>query len=1098
MGSKTDLTALLSQDPLLQTFVEQVKQEPSLLIEGLWEGPKAALLALLISKLKKTILVISGSSADRLCDDVACFGLSALEFPSWETLPGEEVPPSPDLMGKRLDILHTLSTEKGPQLILAPLQAVLQKLPSPHSLAKRTHTWTKGIQLSFAEVPEILTQLGYHKAAVVCDKGEFALRGGILDIFPLSAQEPYRLEWLGDTIDEIRSFDPISQIATAKVESALITAAFEIQGNQVGSLFDYLGKTPLIIFNDLLSLEDRWVSMKELPGSKTPLFGTLEELFERASSYTTLFWTQERAEELSDIRLVQKAGRGFYSGKTPLQPLTFESAGRSFDTKRLRHPFISIPDAFAIEENRAAATKEALLLGLSRHAPSALELHLISSTESEKETFLSDCATYKVELPARTVHHIGYLSSGFLLEGAQIALFPMTELSHRLKPRRQKWRSTHHTPASDFHELGIGDIVVHYHNGIAKYLGLEKLPNHAGTPTEFLVLEYADKGKLFVPVSQSHLVSRYIGAKEEVPILSTLGSTRWQKTRSLAQTAIIGYADQLLRMQAQREFKGGIATPPDSHTMTLFEADFPFVETQDQLLAIASIKEDMQSNKPMDRLICGDVGYGKTEVAMRAAFKAVIDGKKQVAVLVPTTVLAMQHYETFVARMAHFPVRIGILSRFCSTKENRHTLRKVKEGEVDIIIGTHRMLSKDVVFKDLGLLIIDEEQRFGVRAKESLKNLKLGVDALTLSATPIPRTLYLSIVGAREISVINTPPQDRLPIKSLISRRENELIKNALLRELSRDGQAYFIHNRVETIFKIADEIQQMLPEARIVTGHGQMPPDELDSVFHSFKSGQADILVATTIIENGVDIPNANTILIDRADTFGIADLYQMRGRVGRWNRPSFAYFLVKDVDRLPEIARKRLFALAESSGFGAGMKIALRDLEIRGAGDILGTQQSGHVSSIGFHLYCKLLKKAIDALKGGRVASFTETKMEFTFDASLPESYINESGLRMEIYHRLGEATRLEEVDALLSELKDRFGPYPPSVLWLYHLTRLRLFASARHFTLLKFEKLTFTAERQVKKELLKKTLVLPKTKNPGEFEKEVTALLSSAFGC
>lgn len=1094
MGSNTDLVSLLEQDPFFKTFLEQVQQEPSLLIEELWEGPKAALLAALLSKLRRTVLVISESSEDRLCDDVACFGLSALEFPSWETLPGEEVPPSPDLMGKRLDILHTLSTETGPHLILAPLQAVLQKLPTPCSLSSLAVTWGKGTSLRFSTAPDLLNKLGYRKVSVVCDKGEFAVRGGILDIFPLSAQEPYRMEWLGDTIDEIRSFDPISQIATGKLEKALITAAFETQDHPTGSLLDYLGSNPLIIFNDLFRLENWWVRMKERSGSKTPLFGTLEELFDKAAAYTTVFWTQEKIEELSPVYLTQKAGRGFYSGKTPLQPLTFESAGKRFETQRMHHPFISIPNAFG-SSDKPASTKEELLLGLARWSLSPLDLHLIASTESEQEAFLADCTFYKLQLPARTTYHIGYLSSGFLLEGAQVALFPLTELSHRFKPRRQKWRITHHTPASDFHELSVGDIVVHYHNGIGKYLGLEKLPNHAGTPTEFLVLEYADKGKLFVPVAQSHLISRYIGAHEETPGLSTLGSARWQKTRSLAQTAIIGYADQLLKMQAQREVNGGVATPPDSEMMTLFERDFPFVETQDQLIAIAAIKEDMQSNRPMDRLICGDVGYGKTEVAMRAAFKAVIDGKKQVAVLVPTTVLAMQHYETFLARMALFPVRIGLLSRF--SKENRQTLDKVKAGELDILIGTHRLLSQDVAFKDLGLLIIDEEQRFGVRAKESLKNLKSGVDALTLSATPIPRTLYLSIVGARSISVINTPPQDRLPIKSLIANRERELIKNALLRELSRDGQAYFIHNRVETIFKVSEEIQHMLPEARIVTGHGQMPSDALDTVFHAFKSGQADILVATTIIENGVDIPNANTILIDRADSFGIADLYQMRGRVGRWNRPSFAYFLVKDRDRIPEMAHKRLVALTESSGFGAGMKIAMRDLEIRGAGDILGTQQSGHISSIGFHLYCKLLKKAIEALKKGRSVSFTETKMEFSFDASLPDDYINESGLRMEIYHRLGEATHLEEVDALLSELKDRFGPCPLPVVRLYHLTRLRLFASAHRFTLLKLDTLTLTAERQTQKELVKKTLLFPKTRTPAELEQTVTGLLRSAFG-
>jgi transcription-repair coupling factor (superfamily II helicase) len=760
------------------------------------------------------------------------------------------------------------------------------------------------------------------------------------------------------------------------------------------------------------------------------------------------------------------------------------------------HPFIPISDYFSLSENKSAATQEEILHALNHHAKTELEVHFISSTESEKNAFIDKIKSDQISLPKNTHYHLGYLSSGFVLEDAQIALLPMTELNHRLKPRRQKWRNTYHTPASDFHELVPGDVVVHFHHGIAKYLGIEKRPNHIGTPTEFLILEYTQQSKLFVPVSQSHLVSRYIGAKEEIPTLSQLGSNRWQKTRTAAQQAIIGYADQLIRMYAERAVQGGYLFPPDSHDVQLFESDFPFTETEDQLNAIVTIKEDMQSAKAMDRLVCGDVGYGKTEVAMRAAFKAVVDGKKQVAVLVPTTVLAMQHFETFSARMANFPINIAVLSRFRLRSEIKETLKKAADGKVDILIGTHRLISKDVVFKDLGLLIIDEEQRFGVRAKEHLKRLKVGVDCITLSATPIPRTLYLSLIGAKEISVINTPPQDRLPIKSLIAERDLQLIKNALLRELSRDGQAYFIHNRVETIFRISEEIQNLLPEARVVAGHGQMSADELDSVFHSFKSGQADILVATTIVENGIDIPNANTILIDRADTFGLADLYQMRGRVGRWNRPAYAYFLVPRARELPELTRRRLHALTESSGFGAGMKIAMRDLEIRGAGDILGTQQSGQISSIGFHLYCKLLKKAIEALKKKSSPSFTEAKMEFSFDASLPEEYINETSLRMEIYHRLGEAISLEDVDAILAELKDRFGPYPSQVLWLYHLTRLRLFASAHYFTLLKFENLTFTAERQSGKTLVKKTLPLPRTKKPDELEKQVISALTENF--
>jgi transcription-repair coupling factor (superfamily II helicase) len=1100
--SMKSIQETLLKSESLRTFLRVVQAQDSLLVEELWEGCKAALIYLIAKATQKHVLVISGSTDDRLFDDVSFFPLpTVVDFPSWETLPGEEIAPSPDLIGKRFQVLHSIMDNPTPHVILAPLQAVLQKLPAKKNLKPLNKLWKKGSGVSFTSISETLSQLGYRRCPVVSDKGEYALRGGIVDIFPLSSPDPYRIEFLDDEIDQMRTFDPVSQKSTHKVEELFLPPASELcliqKGQELNTLLDYLGKDTLIIFNDLLSIEDRWVCLKNLPGSKSPVFSTFEDFLAKTSALKRMFWTQHKMEELSEVKIEKKMGRAFYSGKTALQPLSFQILGHVFESNRWIHPFTPVSDFFSLFENKAAATQQEVLHAIKSHAKTSLEMHFICSTQAEQSAFEEKIKTDEISLPLNTSYHLGYLSSGFVLEEPPLAIVPMAELNGRLQPRRQKWRNAYHTPSSDFHELVPGDVVVHFHNGISKYLGIEKRPNHIGTQTEFMVLEYAQGSKLFIPVSQSHLVSRYIGTKEEIPNLSQLGSNRWLKTRNAAQAAIIGYADQLLRLYAERTVHGGHPFHPDSHEMQLFESDFPFIETQDQVNAIIDIKTDMQSSKAMDRLICGDVGYGKTEVAMRAAFKAVVDGKKQVAILVPTTMLTMQHYETFCARMANFPIRIGVLSRFRPPKEIHQTLQKTADGQIDILIGTHRIISKDVVFKDLGLIIIDEEQRFGVRAKEHLKKIKTGVDCITLSATPIPRTLYMSLIGAKEISIINTPPQDRLPIKSIIAQRDLQLIKNALMRELSRDGQAYFIHNRIESIFGVSEEIQKMLPEARIVTGHGQMSADELDCVFHSFKSGQADILIATTIIENGIDIPNANTILIDRSDTFGLADLYQMRGRVGRWNRPAYAYFLVPHAKELPELTRRRLYALTESSGFGAGMKLAMRDLEIRGAGDILGTQQSGQISSIGFHLYCKLLKKAVDALKRNSAPSFIETKMEFTFDANLPEEYINETSLRMEIYHRLGEATCLEEVDAILFELKDRFGPCPPQALWLYHLTRLRIVASTHQFTLLKFENFTFTAQRQSGKTLVTKTMPLPKTKQPGAMEREVIAALSQSFG-
>ncbi|HSW86626.1 MAG TPA: transcription-repair coupling factor, partial [Rhabdochlamydiaceae bacterium] len=1045
----------LNTSPSLDFFRKSLAAEPSLLIETLWDAPKAALIGLALQA-KKNILVISGGTREnRLFDDLAYFGIQdVLEFPSWETLPGEEILPSPDIVGKRFETLHRLLEKRNSHLILCPLQSCLQKVLSPKTLKPLCKLFRVGDSFPFDHLSEFLTSLGYRRTPVAADKGEFALRGGILDIFPTSSPDPFRIDFFGDAIDQIRNYDPIGQKSISKKDSAFIAPASELEllkkETNPSFIFDYLGPDTLVIFDDLLALEDRYASIKGMPGASSRFFASFEEFLKKIQSMQKIFWTHERAEELSEVRIEKKIGRAFYSGKQPLQPLSFHIFQQQIDTKRWLHPFREIADFFSLSEDKSAATPQEILQGIKRFSKSNLELRFICSTETEEKNLKERIKAEEAVLPSSTSFDRGYLSSGFAVEDRHFALIPMTEFTHRYRTRRQKWRNTYHTPASDFHELATGDIVVHFHNGIGRYLGIEKKLNHVGTPTEFLVIEYAEESKLYVPVSQSHLVSRYIGSKEEIPTFSTLGTQKWQRTKLHAQKAIIGYAQDLLRMSAERTLKGGFAFPPDGEELEAFEQDFPFIETEDQLQAIADAKKDMLSPNAMDRLICGDVGYGKTEVAMRAAFKAVADGKKQVAVLVPTTILAMQHYESFRDRMANFPINIGIVSRFCSSKEIKDTLQKTADGSIDILIGTHRLISKDVVFKDLGLIVIDEEQRFGVRAKEHLKALKSGVDCLTLSATPIPRTLYLSLIGARSISVINTPPQDRLPIKTIISERDPHVVQNALLRELARDGQAFFIHNRVDSIFLVTEEIQKLLPEARIVTGHGQMSPDEIDTVFHAFKNGDADILVATTIVENGIDISNANTILIDRSDQFGLADLYQLRGRVGRWNKPAYAYFLTPPKRQLPELTRKRLHAMLESAGYGGGMKIAMRDLEIRGAGDILGTQQSGQISAIGFHLYCKLLKKTVDSMQKKTVPTFTEVKMEFSYDARLPEEYINESSLRLELYHRLGDTSTSAEVDAILEEMKDRFGDPPEQVIWLYHLTRLRVFAAMHHFTL------------------------------------------------
>lgn len=1088
----------LDQSPQLRIFRELIQKEPSLLVEGLWDAPKAALLSIAARATGKNILVITGEKREnRLFDDLDYFELKCLDFPSWEMLPGEEIPPSPDIVGKRLLMLSHLIEEKKQQLVFCPLQALLQKIPSPKALKPLFKTWKVGQEVAFESAAQILTSLGYRREKVASDKGEFALRQGIIDLFPLSSFDPVRIEFFGDTIDTIRTYDPTSQKSIAKVDHIFIVPASEAdllkKEENLSTILDFLGKNTIVVFDDLLALEDRYVAFKGMPGAKSRFFGTMKELLNQMDGMQQMLWAQERMEELSETQLIRKKGRDFYSGKDPLQPLEFHIFDEKLISKRFNHPFREIADYFSPSEDLTATSPQEILQGINRLSKTPLELHLICPTESDEAAFKARLKEEGIALPKNHFFERGYLSNGFGLVDAQFAFLPMAELTGRFRIRRQKWRSSYHSPLAEFHDLSPGDLVVHFHNGIGKYLGIEKKPNHLGQISEFMVIEYAEESKLYVPISSSYLVSRYIGAKEEVPTLNQLGSKRWHNARIDTQKAIVGYARDLLHMSASREIQGGFQFGPDSDLVQTFEFEFPFVETEDQLAALESIKKDMLSGKAMDRLVCGDVGYGKTEVAMRAAFKAVVDGKKQVAVLVPTTVLAMQHFETFSQRMANFPVKVAVVSRFVPTRQIKETLEKVKNGQVDILIGTHRLIGKDVLFKDLGLIIIDEEQRFGVRAKEHLKKLKTGVDCITLSATPIPRTLYMSLVGIKDVSLINTPPQDRLPIKTHVCERDPSIIQNALLRELSRDGQAFFIHNRVESIHRVQEELQKLLPEARIGVSHGQMDADEIDEIFHAFKSGNLDILVATTIIENGIDIPNANTILIDQAQQFGIADLYQMRGRVGRWNRPAYAYLLLPKGRRMPELAQKRVSALVESSGFGGGMKVAMRDLEIRGAGDILGTEQSGQISAIGFHLYCKLLKRAIEAMKKKVMPNFIETKMEFSFDARLPEDYINEPSLRMEIYHRLGEATSFEETATLLDEMKDRFGPPPPPVLWLYHLTRIRIIAAQKGYTLLKFSPSTLHAERQRGKTLEQKNFVMPRISSPKELEEKAILLLN-----
>jgi len=1078
----------------LQNAAQALQSGKSLLVEELWNAPKAVIASMAQLVTGKPVLILTGAGIEemRLFHDFPQFtNCTVVDFPAWETLPSENVAPSPDTVGDRYRTLKEVSLRSEPYIVISSLQACLQKVIPQEEFLSLYLTLNVQATLTREQLIDKLEEMGYKRRPVASDKGEYAIRGGIIDLFPVSSPAPYRVEFFDDTIESIRVYDPIGQRSIREATSFDVAPARELEflgkDRKLSTLLDYLGPNTLVIFDDIVSLEDKYASLVSICGQSTPNFCSLSEFLELMEPMQKIFFTAQPIEDLGPVTILSHDKHtNYYSAAAPLLNISFEVFDRTFIVERFKHPFLSVQEFFLPEIEKSSSHE--LLSSLSARAADPLDLYFLCNGTSEQEALQKRIAEEKISLPASTHFQLGYLSSGFILAENLFVLFPMAELTGRHKIRRQQQRTTFRTLPTETFDLLPGDIVVHFNFGIGKYVGLEKKPNHAGAPAEFLIVEYAEGPKIYVPLSQAHLVTKYIGANDSITPLHTIGGTKWQKTRDRTVEAIEGYAFDLLDLYAKRQMAGGYACEPDSSQYNDFEEDFPYIETEDQLAAIASIKDDMTSARCMDRLVCGDVGYGKTEVAMRAAFKAVVDGGKQVAVLVPTTVLAMQHYESFVERMCNFPVTIGVLSRFRSAAEVRTTIQGVASGAVDIVIGTHRLISKDIVFKDLGLIIIDEEQRFGVKAKEHLKKIKNGVDCLTLSATPIPRTLYMSLVGARDLSVINTPPQDRQPITTIVADKSEAIFKSAIARELARDGQVFVIHNRVDTSYEVASQIKKMFPLASVDVCHGQMDSDEIDLVFHRFKSGKTQVLIATTIVENGIDIPNANTILIDRADHFGLADLYQLRGRVGRWNRRAYAYLLVRSLHGLPEIARKRLYALAESSGYGGGMKIARHDLEIRGAGNILGTEQSGQVAAIGFHLYCKMLKKTILRLQGKGAGRYVDTKIDFPVDARLPEDFVPDINLRIEFCQRFGEASTLNEIDAIWSELKDRFGVPPLQAEWLYHIVRIKFAASEKGVIAIKYEHNILTIDKSTKKKSSIQRIPMSLPKKPQELEARI----------
>lgn len=995
-------------------------------VDRTWDLPKALLCHALSRHHDGDMVVItSGESGSLLFEDLSFFEKNLMELPAWEVSGKHGEKPSKDVMGERLNILKRCA-EKKKKIVFTPLSSFFQKVLSESMLGRSRLCFEVGKDVDFDSLAETLEDLGMTRVPIVNDKGEFAIRGSIIDLFPSHEKEPFRVEFFGDTVESIRTFDANSQISTGKVDSVEIGVSDEFsllqKDTKKRSLLS-LFNNPILVFDEITHLED-----------KAAMQGLIKELTELLKqNHPHLFFTKENVMDLSeDVLLSREKNESFIH----------------FDIFNQKKKMAYMPLPFA--ETDHYDLKDALTL-LNK----GYKFTLLAEKDKEQE-ILHESLFEKRESDQITSMK-GYLSSGLVYEKEKLIIYPYTLLTNKKKVRRSPYRRGFGAPLSEFHELERGDLIVHLHNGIGKYEGIEKKTNALGEEEEFIQISYANKSKLFVPLSQSHLITRYIGPHSGETTLSTLGTNKWAMVKAKTQAAITQYAKELLTTQAIRHKHGGFAYAPTGDLTEEFISYFPYQDTSDQSNAISSIFSDMESGDAMDRLVLGDVGFGKTEVAMRAAFKAVADGGKQVALLVPTTILAVQHFENFAERMKPFGLNVALLSRFQKPKEIKKIKEDIASGKIDIAIGTHRIINKDVVFKDLGLLIIDEEQRFGVKAKETLKTRKASIDCLTLSATPIPRTLYMSLVKVKDLSIISTPPMDRLPIQTVLAEYDKDVIAHALKREYLRDGQSFYIHNRVETIAQKAAEIQKLIPEARIAVCHGQMTPDAIDKVFHSFKAHEVDILIATTIVESGIDIPTANTIIIENAHRFGISDLYQLRGRVGRWNRSAYAYLLLPKNKRLPEDSMRRLRALTQSSSLGGAYKLAMVDLEIRGCGDILGTKQSGQMETIGFHLYCKMLKQAIEALKEGKAVSFLDTEIIHSFPANIPTYYLPEVSLRLEIYNRLGGALCEEEIDKLYKELEDRYGKAPIEVRWLFTIAKIKLLCQSLSISKLQFKTVT-----------------------------------------
>ncbi|HEU5351818.1 MAG TPA: transcription-repair coupling factor [Terracidiphilus sp.] len=1067
-------------------------------VSGLTATARSLYLPLLARAARRPVVVIvaDNKAAEALeaalragCELTAAIEPSqVVRLPAHDVLPFENLSPHPDVQEQRAAALWKLATG-AVSILIAPAEAAALRLFDRDYYASLAVTLRRGEEIDIETLTAHLASVGYTRMDLVEMPGQFTRRGGILDIYSPEADRPVRIEFFGDEIETIRKFDPETQRSQAGMDETLLLPLTEtpVTERLLAAVHARLsrqrvaGEAPELAAEEAaasgVSVFPGWEFFSCVAGAENHLLQLLPRCFlfvdepAMVRNQIDRWWNKvEQRHDRSGIGSLIRP-EDIYLRPEILQGLLTSHPGLDLDQlgavdvldedntlgeiELPSRPTLrfhgSIP-AFTDQLRNLIAADQRIVLAaptqgdVERLATVLREYqlpyrlgsrpdHATGETMLEEASYLAGDLQAPVIVRTRVAAGVSFPQSNLVLFGAN-DLSDEADIQARPEPKRSKTAAF----VSDFRDLAIGDYVVHVEHGIAQYQGLKEIVQD-GLSIEFMILEFAEQARLYVPLTRLDLIQKYRSTDAgPAPVLNRLGSQQWTKTKARVRKAMQDMAGELLVLYAQRHTAQGTAFSPDNEFQREFDGSFDYRETDDQLTAIAAIKQDMESATPMDRLLCGDVGYGKTEVAMRAAFKAVQDGK-QVAVLTPTTVLSFQHFETFKRRFAQFPINIEMISRFRTAKEQKLIVEQVETGKVDILIGTHRLLSKDIKFQDLGLLIVDEEQRFGVRHKERLKQLRKEIDVLAMSATPIPRTLHMSLVGLRDMSVIETPPKDRMAIQTVVAKFDEKIVRSAVELELERGGQVYFVHNRVESIYEIAARIQELVPAARVTVGHGQMGESELEKVMLGFMHHEFDVLVATTIIENGLDIPLANTILINRADRHGLSELYQLRGRVGRSNRRAYAYLLIPPEQELTGIARRRLAALKEFSDLGAGFKIAALDLELRGAGNMLGGEQSGHIEAVGFELYTSMLEAAVKEMKGESSEERPSTQLNLGIALRIDESYVAEENQRLRLYKKIAGALSDAALADLRAEMEDRYGPLPDATVYLLEAAALRL---------------------------------------------------------